>query len=350
MDSWNLREEILRTLNQWYLVIGLIVLGGIAGYLVTFLLPAPYRATADLYVGINVTRVNEMEYLIPLAKTEPLNLDDYKNWQLKQVADILNLDMVLEDTLTSLREKDPYWQDISINEFKGAIDIYWYDAGIWRLEVVNQNRSRAKMAVQAWLNSGYAKISELLNISEVVFSLDGDLQILTDANTLNKKQITRLETFLDSSDGWLNTFASLSEEEPLPVDLRNELEDWVLVYRKKPELWQIPVGNYPQPDQSVSSYETWLSDAQVKAAAELKETQKQYDLLIKERENILPQYHQALEDSLGLSANIVLQENSSSPDVSQVRTTGTNSFVGAILGLLAWMILAVVRIRGARHA
>ena len=48
-----------------------------------------YQATADMYVGIDVVRVNAMEYIIPLAKDEPLNLDDYKNWQLKQVADIL---------------------------------------------------------------------------------------------------------------------------------------------------------------------------------------------------------------------------------------------------------------------
>ena len=104
MESWKIRDEAIKTGSQWYLILAFIVIGALVGFLIAYLVPSPYRATADLYVGIDVVRVNEMEHIIPIAKEEPLNLDDYKNWQLKQVSDILKTNMVVEETLSSLRE------------------------------------------------------------------------------------------------------------------------------------------------------------------------------------------------------------------------------------------------------
>ena len=212
MDSWNLRNEFLRTIEQWYFVLGSILLGGLLGYVFTFLMPPQYQATADLYVGIDVVRVNEMEYLIPLAKEEPLNLDDYKNWQLKQLSDILYLDSVLDITLESLREQDPEWQGITSDILRKSTNIYWYDTGIWRLEVNHGNRNLAEMAVISWLETGYAKISDLLIASEEATVLDFDLQIIKKASAVQKAQIARLEAFLNSSDEWLSDLDALSQK------------------------------------------------------------------------------------------------------------------------------------------
>ena len=178
MDRWVLRDELLRSVKQWYLVLGFILVGGLVGFIVSYLLPPTYQATADLYVGIDVVRVNEMEYLIPLAAEEPLNLDDYKNWQLKQLSDILYLDLVLRDTLDTLQENNTAWQEVTLEDFKKSIDIYWYDTGIWRLEVNNPDRSMAENAVKTWLDTGYAKITDLLTYSDEAAILDSDLQII----------------------------------------------------------------------------------------------------------------------------------------------------------------------------
>ena len=72
----------------------------------------------------------------------------------------------------------------------------------------------------------------------------------------------------------------------------------------------------------------------------------QSDLFILERDEILPEYHQALEDSLGLSANLVLEKNSSKPEVIQLRSQSTNAIAGAGFGLLGWLVFAVLRITG----
>ncbi|OQX61641.1 MAG: hypothetical protein B5M51_07480 [Anaerolinea sp. 4484_236] len=99
MQTWSFRDEILRMTRQWYVVLAFIIVGGLLGYGGTYLFPAPCRVTADLYVGIDVIRVGEMAHVIPLAEHEPLNLDDYKNWQLKQVADVVSSEKVLAKTL-----------------------------------------------------------------------------------------------------------------------------------------------------------------------------------------------------------------------------------------------------------
>jgi len=346
MNSWILKDEVLRSVRQWYFILGLIILGTISGYLISYVLPAPYRASADLYVGLDVARVNEMEYLIPSAKTEPLNLDDYKNWQLKQVSDVITLDLVLDSTLIELREIDPYWEDINTNDFRKSIDIYWYDAGIWRLEVLNLDRERAEQGVQVWLDTGQQKISDLLIISEQVFLIDLDLQILKDLISHQKSQINLTEAFLESSEEWLSRLDSLPKDNVIPGELLEELESWTLVYNTDSELWQVPMGEYPTNDQEVEFYESWLEDARLNAQTVMAESTKKHDFLILDRSEILPEYHEALNDSLGLSANLVLEKNSSKPDVTQLRSPATNAIAGAGLGLLVWIIYAILRITG----
>ena len=68
MDSWKLREALFLSLSQWYQVLAFILIGAVIGFGFASLTPAPYQATRDLYLGIDISRVNEMAYLIPLAE------------------------------------------------------------------------------------------------------------------------------------------------------------------------------------------------------------------------------------------------------------------------------------------
>jgi len=338
MESWNLREEILEIINKWYLVLLFTILGGLAGLALSYIFPAPYRATADLYVGIDITRVNEMEFLIPLAKTEPLNLDDYKNWQLKQVSSILSSDEVLLNTLDALESTE------DLSSFKKDIDLYWYDTGLWQLEVTKNSQDEAQTVVQAWLDEGYKKIEGLLEFSDIAASLDADLFALADEIGSLKKRTSKLQSFQNSAEEWQDVFSTQDQFQPLDDDLLKELNAWILVYRKSGPLWQIPVGNFPQPTDPVSLYIIWLENANILAEQDLQESLDQLSILKEDREMVLPEYHEALNDSLGLTANLVLQPLSSEVDVSLTRATGEVVLGGGILGLLAWFILAIVKI------
>ena len=284
MESWILRDEIIKIINKWYLALIIILIGAVVGFLSSYIIPAPYRATVDLYVGIDVTRVNEMEYLIPLASTEPLNLDDYKNWQLKQLSDILYLDIVLRDTLDTLKETDPSWREVTLSDFKKTIDIYWYDTGIWRLEVENRDRSMAEMAAKTWLDTGYGKISDLLSYAEIAAALDSDLQIIKGASSIQKARIARIKAFMDSSQNLSAELDLLTRNETLPDDVFDDMQQWILVYLTPSDMWQVPLGGFPGKGQLVSSYASWLDRAQVNAATALEESQKQFEILIGDRD------------------------------------------------------------------
>ena len=308
------------------------------------MIPAPYRATADLYVGIDVTRVGEMEYVYQLAKTEPLNLDDYKNWQLKQVSSIISSDLVLDNTLLALQEIDVSWEDITTAEFRRSLDIYWFDTGVWQLEVYHPDKSQAVLAVQTWLNEGHEKLTQLLEISKMNAVNDAQLFDLADEIGTLKGRKARLETFLSSSNEWIERLENESQDNPLAEELVEELNAWILVYRENEEYWQVPMGDYPGNIEPVSEYLPWLSSARLVAQKDLEESEPQLALLMDERNKVLPEYHELLEDSLGLSANIVLEPNISQPAVEKIRSSGTMTLGGGILGIMIWLIYTFLKI------
>ena len=349
MDSWSVRDEILRSVNQWYLILAFIVIGGLFGFLLAYLVPSPYQATTEFYVGIDITRVNEMESIIPLASSEQLNLDDYKNWQLKQVADIMLSNMVLDDTLVALQEIDLSWNEVSLEELREAADIYWYDAGLWQLEMVFPDEDQAALAVQTWLDSGHEIIRGLLVISDRVVVLDAQLQSSNTANGIVKERIAGLETFLSSSEEWIVILDEFSTADPLDEKVLKELKTWINVYTQGNLSWQVSLEDFPKPDQGVAAYLVWLKVTQLSANASLLESQSRLIVLEKERAEILPLYQEELEDSLGLSANIILQPNTAVPVTRQVRSTDVLILGGGFLGLLTWLLVAVFRIRGSRE-
>ena len=349
MSSWNLRDQFSDAIDQWYLILGFITLGALISWGISMVFPSPYRASADLYVGIDITRVNEMEYLIPMAKEEPLNLDDYKNWQLKQLTDIFYSDQVLELALSRLTEEDPAWAEVEVSDFKENIDIYWFDTGIWRLEYQGRDRQQAVEAVQAWLDAGHDYVSGLLAISARVAELDAALEINKDAASQLKLQTVRLEGFLESSAEWQELFGNGAGSAPLSAEERQEFNSWLLLYREDPDTWQVPLSGYPGAGEPANEYAAWLALASQNAQVALEELELQLDILARYREEILPEYHQSLDDSLGLSANIVLRENSATPVVEQIRHPGTSSLAGTGLGLLAWLIFVVIKFRGPRE-
>jgi len=338
MDSLTIRDEIKKMINQWYIALLFILVGSAAGLVLAYLVPTPYRATADIYVGIDVTRVNEMDYLIPLAQTEPLNLDDYKNWQLKQVASILTSDEVLKNSL------DEAGITQNLASFKKDLNLFWYDTGTWRFEVKNPDQKLAEKLVESWREQGYQKIEQLLVVSQETANLDARLFALADQIGSQKANGALINTFLSESSDWLSLLLEQSQNEPLSEQMKTDLNNWMLAFRKNEQLWQVPVGFFPQADHPAVEYIVWLNAARDDATANLLITQSILEALETEREDVLPDYYQSLDDSLGLSANLVLKPLNSDVQVSQVRSLGNLIVGGTIIGILTWLVMVVFQI------
>ena len=197
--------------------------------------------------------------------------------------------------------------------------------------------------------AGHKRISNLLEVSEVSAGLDEQLFALADEIGTLHTRIVRLEAFLSSAEDWTKVFDEYQEKEPLADGSLTELNAWILVYQSDERYWQIPEGNFPRLEDPASFYSTWLGGAQVIARVDLAESLAQQILLELKRDKILPDYHQALDDSLGLSVNLVLHPNTSSIEVGRVRDPGLMTLGGGILGLLVWFILSLIRIEYQRE-
>ena len=58
MNTWNLRQEILTATHRWCWIVASFLLGALLVWVVSYIYPAPYRATQVLYVGLNAYRAN----------------------------------------------------------------------------------------------------------------------------------------------------------------------------------------------------------------------------------------------------------------------------------------------------
>ena len=350
MKTWSFRDEIFRMVNQWYIVLAFIIVGGLLGFAGTYLFPAPYRSTIDLYVGIDIIRVGEMEHVIPLAEHEPLNLDDYKNWQLKQVSDVISSNKVVERTLTELQKQGEDWNQVKATDLKEWMDIYWFDAGVWRLEVVHPQAEYASQAVEAWQDISYARIEELLVYSERVAELDAKLQSSNTSIGIVEERIANLDIFITNTEKWEAELGNLSEDQTLDKETRLALETWLDQQVELGSVHNVLIEAFPSAEANPQIYRDWLEEARIGAEGLLADIQAEQALLAEKREEVLKEYHQAQDDSYGLSANLYLEPNFGFSQEELVRSTGTVTLVSGGIGLLVWVLMAFLRTRGKEEA
>jgi len=344
MDSWKFREELLESLNQWHLILAFILIGALIGYVISYVVPAPYQAVSEFYIGIDVERVNHLEFIIPLAEEEPLNLDDYKNWQLKQVADILTSDRVLNQTLSEIHQVDSGLGELTLRDLRKAINIYWYDTGTWRLEVVLPQKDHAVQVVDTWLDTGHNEISRLLLISKTGSNIDQQIWSSNIAISEIKLQRAKYQAVSSSCAEWITKLSEFSGSSQLDLELYTEINEWVQLQVETASFSMDPFIDIPQEDEPIDTFILWFTDKQTLAEKAIVQLESEKKILEDERDEILPEFHQYLEDSLGLSANLVLLPNTSETNVRRIYSTDRFTIGGSLLGLFVWISFTGVRI------
>ena len=214
------------------------------------------------------------------------------------------------------------------------------------MEIIFPDDDQAALAVQTWLDIGFEKIRGLLEVSDRVVVLDAQLQSSNNAIGIVKERIAGLETFLSSSEEWIVILSEFAQADPLDEEVLEELKTWINVYTQDNLSWQVSLQDFPEPDQRVAAYLNWLKITQLSTDASLLEGQSRLLVLEIERAEIIPSYQEEIENSLGLSANLILQPNSSVPVIRQVRSTDVLTLGGGFLGLLTWFLVAVFRVKG----
>ena len=365
IEQWSMREEILRITHQWPQIILFCIAGCLLGWIIAWLRPTNYRAAIDMYVGLSIYQVESDRPVAEYVGQEFKDFIDYKNWQMTNLNGLVLMDQTLNNTLAHLRSQDSYWNQVSTEQLRTMLDVHWRSAGKWRLEAESNDPLQASQAVFAWQTTILEQVDQAIEASR---SLQ-ELSLKRQANAVALTKLITSQAVLarvkQSFEEQLAKIQSLPQN--LPVE---ELDRW-LVWQTvtQAELgptWLPLADSFPGTSQPASSYVKWLEKAIQASEQEIQIIQDQIASLEAQNNQITSQYTQALEESMGLSANLEIRaiENKTLQEqqlcsqalancnyLASLHSTSSLMLVGGGLGLLGWCLVWSIRIsqRGAKE-
>jgi hypothetical protein len=344
-NSWSLREELTASSQRWYVVLIFIFIGVLVGAGISWFAPAPYQASSDIYVGLDVYRAMR-DLNVPI---EPEGANDYKNWQMEDLEFLLFSQPVLDSTLKVLRQEDAYWEDVNTTQLLEMLNLYWRNAGKWRLTANHPQARYARQAVIAWKETAVPFIQNAVEQSRQVLVLDAQIQ----ATAAEQAQALACQSLVDNLDRvlqkWVTSLSGIPQSDLLNAQSRREFQD---------ELAGATSG-LPDPagcglsDVTGSRLLTGAMPAGAPVSEFLLEIQSTSTILLAASGSLQAQvnklettlaelkerYSTASQTSYSLSANLVIEDSSKSPPkIIRLRPTGQMILTGAILGLAAWVI------------
>jgi hypothetical protein len=343
INEWALRDEILAATHRWQQIIAFCLLGAFVGWGISFLWPSPSRATQELYVGLNVYQAVNDRNAAEQAGLVFSNVNDYKNWQMASLNSIIYTDGILDETLERLGMVDPYWQDVSRGELAAMLHVYWRNAGKWRLVAEHRDARRAAQAVTAWQAAVLEQVKVAVQQARQAWLLDRQFQAIVTQQAQKAAPSALLVQARNGLSDGSSRLASTSPAQPVSDSERQLLEQQVSLLQGSTS-WRPLSQAFPPPGAPLSAYQAWVAQAIALVDQEIQAVQTQTDVLEQEKQALAARYSQAVENSLGLSAELkVDQISDTQPQLSQVRPTGTLILIGAILGLIAWLVVWLAR-------
>lgn len=312
------------------------VLGSLLGWGVSLVWPTPQRATRELYVGLNVYNSSEGRIRTEYAGVEIVNANDFKNWQMASLNTLILTDEVIDATLARLRAADPYWEGVDRTALARSLDVYWRNAGKWRLVAEHPDPTRAGQAVTAWEEVVVERVHTAVLASQRAMVLDLQLQAIAQQRLVYHSQIERL--------GQVHKVMqqTLLELDARPADAPLDQEEHWKLWRQVGKLdlghvWSVLLNSFPSQPAPASAYRGWLAQAAPLVEAELADLEELNDQLDQRQQAAAAQFAEASQESLGLSATLDVDKISETRlERTVVRPTGKLMLAGSLLGLVVW--------------
>lgn len=344
VNDWSLRKEFLTGAQRWPVVVLSVIVGALLGWLVSWVWPAPYRASAGIYVGLDTYRALEdrnAENYAHIAFNYP---DDYKNWQMGNLNVLIFSQPVLESSLQKLRDQDAFWKEATLDDFSGMLDAYWRNPGKWRLTVDHADPQRAAEAALAWRDVALSAGQTAIAYAQDTLMTDIRLQeYAAEEVKLQSSRAALLEVAAGLKD--LQSQAAASPGSEFTETQRAQAYTWAVQAAELGPAWQTLWVDFPAEGASADDYLPWLDHALVMVTASIDEQQAQLASIADTRQALETRYSEAASGSLGLSSTMVLESLSEDvEEVEHLRPTGLLILLGAVLGLLAWILAWLGRI------
>ena len=341
LEDWNLRDYILVITHRWYLVALAFLFGALLGLGASKLLTPSYRANLDLYVGIDAYRGPRDRYIVGVAQDEFRNLDDYKNWNMAQLNEMVRGDEFLIETLLALQAADPYWNEFIPADFYPMLRGSWRNAGRWHLAAEADSSEHAAQLVRVWALVIDKRVNEALSHARKVVALDTRMVPLADELAEMKiRQILLAQITLNLAE-LRQDVESTDQVDAYPRDLilaqAARAADWGAG-------WSSLLKAIPASGADSAQMLVWLDDYQSLIVADLADLPARIDALETQYNQLANQYAIEAESSLALSANLSLGlPDEVAPFVEDVRPAGLLMLVGGLLAILVWLLFELAR-------
>jgi hypothetical protein len=341
MKYWTLRDEIYNSLHRWPSMVVFFALGCILGWALSFLLPSSYRVTTQIYVGLNPYRAYSDSRWLALAKPKYSNIDDYKNWQMSELESAIYLDEILQETLEKLREDEPYWQQVDIQELRNILGAEWRSAGTWSLVAEASNPERAEQAVRAWSKIAVIRVEDAVQSAQQTAMIDEELQSVIDELLQVRTRKETLKTSQDALKEWADIAQGPAKNEPLDPIERWKVKSIAAGAAQFTPIWMALLDEQPDENAPLKAYIEWIDKISSTIDNELFLLEPRSKRLNADRSQLESQYSQVSKSSLGLSPNIVIEGFQNIPP-KRLKPTGNLVLIGGIIGLSSWILLQLV--------
>jgi hypothetical protein len=341
-NEWSFRDEVLSATHRWYLIVLFCLAGALAGWLVSLVVPSPHRATKELFVGLNISRSADDRFAVEHAGLPILSANDYKNWQMSSLNSVIYMDSVLDETLSRLRLVDPYWQNVSRQDLAEMLHVYWRNAGKWRLVAEHENPLYAAQAVIAWQDVIVEQVHTAVAQAQSALLISDEWKAIADRTARAESQVAGLEQIRRELFDWQADLSARPASQALAESDRLLLRQ-LFDQTGDPDAWQSMLSIYPTPGSPNDAFIGWVDQALPLLEKQIRVSQARVDMLDRWQTDLSASYTDATNNSLGLSAELLVQKISDRKlEQITVRSTGIAILVGAAVGLILWALVWLV--------
>ena len=324
VSDWSVRDEIIRVTHYWPIPVIAFLIGSLVGWGLSYILPPAYQAEVELFVAYDDAR-------------ECRNPDDCKNWQLEQTDALAKSQIVIEPTLSRLRAIDPFWEDVTPDQFAGMFDVLWRNTGKWRLVVRSNDPEKSKAAVEEWSQVFLEEYQAAQEHSLRLIDLNAQVRALNQIQVQLDRKIIILNMVISEISEIRGLLAALDPDEQLPELTRWNLYNLAAQASSANPAWLELLDGFPDEMASQSDYIKWLDQLLISVDQEIESSRIQLEQLDIEKKKALDQITIESDGSHGLSQTIeVSRMVEVEPQVIESRRTTTAALLGGIIGLLVW--------------
>ena len=340
----SVREEVIQTSHHWPAIFAFCLAGIVIGWGVSIFWPSNYRASKEIYIGINPYRALEDRNAAQHAEIEFINPDDYKNWQMSNLNNIIQMDWLVQKTLKELQKKDDFWTSFSEEDLGRMLKVNWRNAGKWRLVAEGADQRRAAQAVTAWHTVVIDELQDATLQAQNALLFHIQLQEIASRQVTMEMKISELTQFQNSLNAWKQDYINPSRNQTLEDNARKQLE--VLLNNAGTDnQWLIQFIPLIPHSSNASKFLDWVQQVTSATEIEIQSLASQLDYLNEQQGDIFARYTQASNKSYGLSSNLVVEDiRERSIEQYAVRPKGLIILAGGAIGLLLWTALWLIKV------